>query len=253
MDKLLFVIMIGMLIFISYKNITLIKRYKHNKEYIESYKNVLEDSENAHNIISNYIESETSLEYKNRAKIIKLYCELNKNIDYVETLNDIDLKPIYFNKDKYDNKLVNLNSDSFVFIILSIAKAYECGKNDVGNVLVEKLKAIPELERRLEYQEVIVFFDVLTKSSKDGIKFMNDVLNGSYTEYIYEKNLIGLYKRIASSTLAFKKQDIDEYFINDLHKFSKSKIGASILMSLGIYEKYKPLEDDVVEDKQEEK
>ena len=117
----------------------------------------------------------------------------------------------------------------------------------------EDLKAIPELERRLEYQEVIAFFDVLTKSSKDGIKFMNDVLNGSYTEYIYEKNLIGLYKRIASSTLAFKKQDIDEYFINDLHKFSKSKIGASILMSLGIYEKYKPLEDDVVEDKQEEK
>lgn len=242
MDKLLFAIMIGMLIFISYKNITLIKRYKHNKEYIESYRSVLEDTETAHNIISNYIETEKSLEYKNRAKIIKLYCELNKDLQYTETLNDIDLKPIYFNKGKYDNKLVNLNSDSFVFMILSIAKAFECGKNDVLDTLLEKLKEVPELERRLEYQEVIAFSNCLL--NKDGIDFMKGMIDGSYTEFVYEKRMIGLYKRIATSTLAYKDEQLDEYFTNDLHKFSATKIGESILKSLGIYDKYLPLEND---------
>lgn len=242
MDKLLFVVMIGLLVFISYKNFTLILRYKHNKEYIESYRNVLNDSENAHNIISNYIETEKSLEYKNRAKIIKLYCELNKNLEYTETLNSIDLKPIYFKSNKYDNKLVNLNSDSFIFIILSIAKAFACSKKDVIDVLIQKLQAIPELENRLEYQEVISFSNCLTNNG--GIDFMKGMLEGSYIDYVYEKRLIGLYKRIATSTLAYKNQQLDEYYVNDLHKFSSTKIGESILKSLGIYNSYLPLEND---------
>lgn len=241
MDKLLFVVMAGLLVFICYKNITLIQRYKHNKDYIESYKEVLNDSENAHNIISNYIDSEKSLEYKNRAMIIKLYCELNKNLDYTKTLNDIELRPIYFVKNKYDNKLVNLNADSFVFIILSMAKAYSCDKDDVIRILKEKIEGIKELESRLEYQEVIAFANVLIK--EDGVDFFKGLLDGNYTSYVYEKNLIGLYKRIASSTLAFKNINIDEYYINDLHKFSKSKIGESLLKGLGIYEKYKPIQE----------
>lgn len=242
MDKLLFVAMIGLLAFISYKNFALIIRYKHNKEYIESYRSVLNDSENAHNIITNYIENEKSLEYKNRAKIIKLYCELNKGLEYIETLNSIDLKPIYFKSNKYDNKLVNLNSDSFVFIIMSIAKAFEHGKNDVIDILSKKLQAIPELENRLEYQETKAFSNCLIGSG--GIDFMKGMLEGSYIDYMYEKRLIGLYKRIATSTLAYKKQQLDDYYKNDLHKFSSTKIGESILKSLGIYNSYLPLEND---------
>jgi len=240
MDKLLFVVMGFILTYIIISNFSLIKRYKQNKTYIASYQEVLYNKENSYDNISNFIENEKSLEFKNKGRVIKLYSELCNGLDYSETLNLIDFKAIFKIKGKYKNNLVNLNSDSFVFVILVMIKAYVLKKKDISKVLIDKLNEVSELQTRLEYQEILALASALNRKDDYGTGFMKNVLEGGYTDYYYEKNMIGLYKRIAASILTFNLESIDEYFKNDLYSFAKPIIGESILKGLGLYEEYKP-------------
>lgn len=252
MDKLLFAVMALIIIYVTIKNFSLIKRYKHNKEYIECYQDVLHNKDNCYDRIKKYIDSEKSDEYKNKARVIQLYYELGNAIDNKELLDSIDLKKVFFDKGKYDKNLVNLNSDVFIFIMLAMAKAYEKNRIDVINIIVDKVKTISELNFRLEYQEISALADALCKNNDCGNTFMHSLLDGNYTDYAYEKNLIGLYKRIASSTLAFNNEEFEGFFKSDLHSFSKSLIGESLLKSLGIYNAYKPIDEEPVSEDNEE-
>lgn len=258
MDKLLFVIMIGMFIFILVKNFSLLKRYKQNKEYVDSYQAVLHNDENCYERINSFVEQEKTNEFKNKGRIIKLYCELNNDLDYQKTLDELNIRDIYYAKGKLDANQVKFNSDSFIFIMIVLAKAYSKNKNDVIDSLVNKVSELTELDNRLEYKEIIEFGNALKAVEDKGNGFMHNLLDGQYTEYVYDKNLIGLYKRIASSTLAFNNEEFDDFFRGDLHSFAKSMIGESILRSLGIYETYKPIEevkfeDPVIEQEEENK
>lgn len=248
MDKLLFVIMIGMFIFISVKNFSIFKRYKQNKEYVECYQVVLHNGENCYERIKTFIEKEKTNEFKNKGNIIKLYCELNNDLDYEKTLNDLDIKQIYYKKNKLDSNLTKFNSDSFVFIMLVIAKAFEKNKTETIDGLVDKISQLSELDNRLECKQIIELANAVKGVEDKGSTFMHNLLDGQYTEYVYDKKLIGLYKRIASSILAFNNEEFDEFFRSDLHDFSKSFIGECLLKSLGIYETYKPIEEVKFED-----
>ena len=57
MDYMLFGFMALLLLYTVYRNVTLLKRYKQNKEYIECYKAILRGDENAYERISNFIDS----------------------------------------------------------------------------------------------------------------------------------------------------------------------------------------------------
>ena len=250
MDSLLFISMLILILFIGFKNIGLIKRYRQNNAYIEAYKGVLSNTEDCHDTISNYIEKEKSNEFKNKARIIKLFCELNNDIEYENTLTDLDFKEIYFRKNEVDPNKVKMNSDSFIFAMLAIFKAYEKKDMYFIEALLAKLEEVNVLLRRVEYSETVCIGLILGNKGDD-LTFLKALLEGNYTAYQYDKRMIGLYKRMASSMLAFLKQDFDEFFRNDLHSFSKTTIGEIVLKSLGIYETYKPIETSV-EDKPEE-
>lgn len=245
MDKLLFAVMAAIIIYVTVKNFSLFRRYKHNKEYIECYQDVLHNKDNCYERIQKYIESEKEDEYRNKARVIQLYYELSNDIDNPELLNSIDLRSVFYSKGKYEKNLVNLNSDVFIFIMLVMAKAYDKGRNDIIDAFVEKVNSISELSFRLEYQEIIAFANALEKKEDCGNAFMHSLLDGNYTDYVYEKNLIGLYKRVASSTLAFNNEEFEGFFKSDLHSFSKSLIGESLLKSLKLYEAYKPVDEQV--------
>lgn len=248
MDILLFVVLFGILGYIGYKNFALIKRYKQNKVYIEAYEMVLNNQDNSYEKINDFIDHEKSSEYKNKGRIIKLFSELSNGKNCEETLDQIDLKAIFYKKNKLNNQLVNLNSDSFVFIILCMAKAYENHKSSIIEDLKDKLNEIEGLQQHLEYNEIIAFSNSLLKKEDRGNTIMNSLLDGTYTDYLYEKNMIGLYKRIAAATLALNKENFDEYYAIDLHNFAKPLIGETLLKSLGLYETYKPLSDEQMSD-----
>ena len=64
--------------------------------------------------------------------------------------------------------------------------------------------------------------------------------------------MIGLYKRIAAATLVYNKQTIDEYYANDLYEFARPAIGRCILETMGLYDAYKPVEEEIKEETVEE-
>lgn len=251
MDSLMFAVLIALLIFICVKNASLVKRYKHNAKYIEVYKKVIHNEENSYEAIKDYIANEKSAEFKHKAYIIQLFSELENSKEYVDTAKAIDLKELFYTKGKIDSNKIKLNSDSFIFIILDIAKAYEKGNKDATEILSEKLDEIENLNNHLEYQTIKAFIRAISKNGDLGNPFMKNLIEGNYTDYQYDKNMIGLYKRTASSTLAFNKEEFDDYFKNDLYSFAKTFIGECLLKSLGIFEDYKPSEE-VVEENQEE-
>lgn len=243
MDKLLFVVMVVILVYVSIKNFTLVKRYNHNKKYISAYQDVLYGKENGYQNLTSYIDGEKSEEYKNKARIIKLYYELDNNLDYSETLDSLNLKEIFYQKDKVNDNTVNINSDSFAFIMLAMSKANCENKKEVVEALCNKVIELDKLADRLECKEIVAFNNALLNKEDEGIEFMNKILAGDYAELKYDKGLILLYKRFAAATLAYENQELDEYFRNDLSKFSEVFIGKMLLNNLKIYEMYKPVEE----------
>ena len=94
MEILFFVAMMSLLVYVMYRNITLVKRYRHNKEYIECYKEMLAGTETAYERISAYIEEEDSAEFKNKGRVLKLYEQMDTEEDISQTLNDLDLNSL---------------------------------------------------------------------------------------------------------------------------------------------------------------
>ena len=66
------------------------------------------------------------------------------------------------------------------------------------------------------------------------------MLDGGFAKYEYEKNLIGLFKRFASSTLAYSGEPMEDYYKEDLHSFAGTQIGKTYMRDLEILEKYPP-------------
>lgn len=251
MDKIFFVFLVGILIYIGIKNFNLIKRYKRNKQYIESYKKVLHSEENCYDDLINYIEKEDSEEFKNKARIIKLLYEIDNEIDTTQTIESIDYINLFCNKGVIDHSKTNLNSDCFLFIVLVITKAYSKNKYDVIEKITNKFKQIENIDGRLEYQLIISLEDALIGSKVAGCEFMKNMLEGEYTQYKYEKNMIGLYKRTAAAVLSYNNEEFDEYFKNELHIFADTIIGENLLKSLNVYEKYKTetvVEENIIQE-----
>lgn len=239
MGSLLYVLMFAMIIFIIVKNFSLLKRYKFNKKYIEIYREILKEDENAYEHVSEYIASQKKEEYINKAKVLKLYIELKNDLDCSETLDSLDVSKIYYNdKNKFDPNLAVYNSDTFVFIIMCMTKAYTKLKINVIKELYEKVKALIDLEEHVEYQEVLAVNDALFDKDDCGVTFFNSLLNGEYTKLKYDKNMIGIYKRIASTMLSYRCEPISDYDSQDLKTFAKSLIGKQMLSDLKIYDKY---------------
>ena len=102
-----------------------------------------------------------------------------------------------------------------------------------------------ELEVRVEFQLAKAICNALREKEDAGVGFLTSLLEGSYTQYAYEKNMIGLYKRFSASTLAYSGEPMEEYYKNDLHSFAATLIGKNYLKELDILDKYPPLEENM--------
>ena len=259
MGPLLYIAITVMLASTLVKNFTLFRRYRHNKEYIECYKDLLYEKEDTYNRINNYIDAESSNEFKNKGRLLKLYCELTESKDYAGTLSELSIKDIFTDKNGVLKKdLVSFNSDSFIFVMLVLSKAYSTKNNELIETLTNKVLEISGLDDRLEIKEIVAINKAFLNKEDKGFALFNGFLDGSYTDYAYDKNMIALYKRIAISTLAFLNEPFDEFFIEDLKDFTKSLIGKAYTKNLNIYDKYfveekaEELEEEAEEENKEE-
>jgi len=195
--------------------------------------------------INSFIENCKSNTYINKARILKLYVELVYKQDYCETLQELDLKDLFFVNNKFNHKETMWNADSYLWIMILMAKAKKDKK--LLEEIIDKLN-YQELDSYLELKEIKAFKNALIKKEDKGIKFLNDLIQGNYLEYKYDKKLIGLYKRFAASILAYLNELSDDYYINDLREFGTTNIGSTFMKDLGILDKYPILEQrDAIE------
>lgn len=242
MNNFIIIILLALIFMYSlFMNFKLIKRYSSNKEYVECYKAMNYKDEGCKERIEKFInETKTDL-FKNKARVLLLCCRLDDKQDYGDILNELDLRSVFYVKNKFSAKETDLNSDIFIWVIEAMIKAKKNKDKKLIEGLYAKFNGCDELESYAEFRTVSAVKNALL--DKSDIKWFHDLLDGEYTDYKYDKKLIGIYKRISSCMCAYFKESIDEYFVSDLGKFKNTMIGANIMKDLGIYDKYHDEED----------
>ena len=249
MEYVIYALMLILLAYIVFRNVQLITAYRKNKKYIDCYQSLLRYDEDAAAKIDAYLADQKDPEYLNKGLILKLYQKIRNDESYLEVLNDLDLKGIFYQKDKVSKRKVSLNADVFIWLYLVLAVARKKSKFDVLDVMKEKIEALG-LENRLEVKETSAILESLYEQGDGGVPFLNDILEGNYVGYEYDKGLIALFKRFAAATLAYDSEPIEEYYQEDLRKFAGTLIGENYLNNLDIIEKYPPYADKEVENKE---
>lgn len=255
------VILIGLgliLLFVLYKNVGMYKRIKFNKTYVELFNKVLkEDNERAYEDVVEYVNKTENIEFKNKGRIFELYLELAKDLPYEETLNELDFRELFYNGEKVSMEKVGYNSDTFVWIIALFARAKKHDKLEIIDAIMAKLKLYEDLLKNyVEYTLCLSVARAIKGEDDLGVSFMRQLIDGDYAKYKYDTRLIGIYKRIATSFLAYTHQELNEDEVNDIRLLAASLVGSFILKDIDMYEEYKPegpKTDDTEELPEEEK
>ena len=250
MELMIFVLMLVVLGYVLYRNYVLISRYRHNKEYVDCYQAMMNDDIDAYDKINAYLEKEKNVDFNNKGKVLKLYNEINTNKDYTSTLNDLNLKDIFYKNGVFSSQQLNLNTDIFIWLNILLAKARQLSKFDVIKNIMDQLNDIEQLNNRIEYSLVRALYNALCEKEDGGVMFMNDLLEGNYVGYEYDKALIGLEKRFAACGLVYSGEPIEDYYKQDLNEFSKNQIGYVFMKALDIYDKYH-IEENTLESTEE--
>lgn len=241
MQMMFLVVLIVLTVMMSINNFKKVGQYRKDKTYIDIYTKILKNEDNAYDELVGYINNETDICLKAKSNLIKIYEDLDKNSDLV--LQEIDdcnfMHDVFFEKDAFSKDRVLTNSEVFIWLILILSKARKQSMVDVMNKLNEKVRVYEnELSEFVEYKTYESAYTTLLEKGIDGIKFLKTLLNGEYSNYKYDKNLIGIFKKIAASLLAYSGEPLeegDELLISD---FATTLIGNRFTSDLEIYDKY---------------
>lgn len=248
MQGLLTIGLVAFTAWLVYKNVGSYKRMGHNKAYIVCTNAIFDEDEDVLEKIDNFINTHDSIEFQNKAKVLKLYEELKEGKDYTDTLASIDLKTLFYENDKVDLQKVDWNSDTFCWIVAAMIKAHKLNLNEVIETLMQKFEGYPFLENHIEYILCKETSAALLNREDEG--FFRRLINGDYVGYKYDGRLIGLYKRIASAILVYKKEELDEFEKEDVYTLAQTKLGKFILEDLDLFEAFDHKEDDTKEDEE---
>ena len=230
---------------ITINNFRNLKNLNRERTFQQIYVDVLKQEEGSTETINNYVAEEKLGYLKNKAMVLQMYQMLINGEDVDKEIEEINFNPIFKDKNKFVPKQANRNSDIFIWLLILYAKAKQINKEEIIDKLVKKMELFDEyFENQLEYQLYKAGTALLKDKDGEDIQFLYDLINGEYAGMVYEKRLIGLYKRFASCLLAYKDKEFDEFFKQDLHSFANTLVGKVFMQDLGIYDKYPPIEEE---------
>lgn len=241
MDLIFLVILIALTISMFSKNFKKAGQYRKDKTYIDIYTKILKEEEGAYDELVSYLGSETDACLKAKSNLIKTYVDLDKHPENVDSdIDEIDfMHDIFFDGENFSKEKIILNSEVFIWLILILSKARANTMIDVMNHINDKVSAYDEeMKDYVEYQVYKSAYLSLLEKNFDGIKFLKTLLSGEYQEYKYDKNLIGIYKKIAASLLAYMAEPLDEGDDDLIKEFTETLIGSRFTKDLEIYDKY---------------
>ena len=241
-----------------FSNMRKAKAMRRDERYIATYTAVLRDEENAVSELEAYIAEETDAELLNKSLIVKIYTDILSGKDPRETIERLDLAPVFLVKGEYMPEKVQRNSDAFVWLLLDLSKARSASMIDVMERLYEKISAYEDkLGGHVEYQVLKATYNALLEKDLDGIRFLNKLLSGEYADYTYDKSLVGVFKKVAAAILIYTGEPINEEDEVLLNSFVQTQVGNKFLTNLGIADRYitkeeKPAEEIAVDEGAEE-
>ena len=241
MDLIFLVILIALTISMFSKNFKKAGQYRKDKTYIDIYTKILKEEEGAYDELVSYLGSETDACLKAKSNLIKTYVDLDKHPENVDSdIDEIDfMHDIFFDGENFSKEKIILNSEVFIWLILILSKARANTMIDVMNHINDKVSAYDEeMKDYVEYQVYKSAYLSLLEKNFDGIKFLKTLLSGEYQEYKYDKNLIGIYKKIAASLLAYMAEPLDEGDDDFIKEFTETLIGSRFTKDLEIYDRF---------------
>lgn len=241
MDLIFLVILIALTISMFSKNFKKAGQYRKDKTYIDIYTKILKNEEGAYDELVSYLGSETDTCLKAKSNLIKTYVDLDKHPENVDSdIDEIDfMHNIFFDGENFSKEKIILNSEVFIWLILILSKARANTMIDVMNHINDKVSAYDEeMKDYVEYQVYKSAYLSLLEKNFDGIKFLKTLLSGEYQEYKYDKNLIGIYKKIAASLLAYMAEPLDEGDDDLIKEFTETLIGSRFTKDLEIYDRF---------------
>ena len=243
MDLIFLVILIVLTISMFSKNFKKAGQYRKDKTYIDIYTKILKNEEGAYDELVSYLGTETDACLKAKSNLIKIYVDLDKHPENVDSdIDEIDfMHDIFFEGENFVKEKIILNSEVFIWLILILSKARTNTMIDAMNHINDKVSAYDEeMKDYVEYEVYKSAYLSLLEKNLDGIKFLKTLLSGEYQEYKYDKNLIGIYKKIAASLLAYMAEPLDEGDDDLIKEFAETLIGSRFTKDLEIYERFAP-------------
>lgn len=241
MDLIFLVILIALTISMFSKNFKKAGQYRKDKTYIDIYTKILKNEEGAYDELVSYLGSETDTCLKAKSNLIKTYVDLDKHPENVDSdIDEIDfMHNIFFDGENFSKEKIILNSEVFIWLILILSKSRANTMIDVMNHINDKVSVYDEqMSNYVEYQVYKSAYLSLLEKNFDGIKFLKTLLSGEYQEYKYDKNLIGIYNKIAASLLAYMAEPLDEGDDDLIKEFTETLIGSRFTKDLEIYDRF---------------
>lgn len=242
------VMLVGLVILtviMTIKNFKRINEYKKDKSYIDLYTKVLRGQEEVHEELKKYIAQEKDACLNTKARIVKTYDDILLGTNPSEEFKEVDIKNIYYVDNKFSSEKAKLNSEIFVWLTLMLSKARCLSMIDLMNEIHNKVDTCKDdLKVLVEYQVFNSAYNSLLEKGTEGIVFLKQLLAGDYSEYVYDKNLIGIYKKIAACILVYMGEPIDEADEAMLPEFTGTLVGNRFTKDLEIYNKYAPIEEE---------
>ena len=256
MDLIFLVILIVLTISMFSKNFKKAGQYRKDKTYIDIYTKILKNEEGAYDELVSYLGTETDACLKAKSNLIKIYVDLDKHPENVDSdIDEIDfMHDIFFDGENFVKEKIILNSEVFIWLILILSKARTNTMIDAMNHINDNVSAYDEeMKDYVEYEVYKSAYLSLLEKNLDGIKFLKTLLSGEYQEYKYDKNLIGIYKKIAASLLAYMAEPLDEGDDDLIKEFTETLIGSRFTKDLEIYDRFAPeVKEEETETKEED-
>lgn len=250
----IFVVIMFVILIIMFSNSTKkLRAVKKDGRYVDCYLKVLRDEEGSHENLNNYINEETNPELVNKSLIVKIYTDMLDQQNVLETIDRINFDEV-LGVDATSK--VTRNSDSFVWLILDLAKAKELGNEGLMDTLFEKVSQYA-MDNQVEYLVFKAAYEIFSNKEDRDTSFLNKFLQGEYAGYAYDKQLVGFFKKFAATLLVYNNEEIDESDEAMLKDFALTQIGNRLMKSLNLLDKYLVKEDkeeanQVEETKEEE-
>lgn len=246
--NILLLIMSAIIIVMLINNVRKVKEMRKDSAYVDAYMKVLKGEEDAKDNLEKYLLEEKNIVTKNRALIVKAYLEENDE-DIKKVIDEINFDEILLENGKYVPENINKSSDSFIWLILLLSKIKD---KELLTYIYDKVNR-NELEKHVEFLVLKAAYEIFVQKEDRDVSFLNKLLAGEYVGFIYDKTLIGIYKKFAVSLLIYDNQNVledDEIMMKD---FVSTQVGNQLLTNLGLKEKYLEKQEELKEEIEENK